>query len=107
MSKWITHRPPMEEDAGPAGLVWATYDGKVDAYNYYGVEEGTPWMRMIVPEPYVKPKRYELRCYGDFGLIGPAGYWCVYDTVRNVSVSDFMPLEAAERIAATYEEVMP
>jgi len=31
----------------------------------------------------------------------------VYDTVRNVSVSDFMLLEVAERIAATYEEVMP
>lgn len=107
MSDWITDRPPTEEDAGPAGLVWTTYNGKTSPWSYDGVVEGTPWMRMIVPEPYVNPKRYVIRCYADFGVLGLAGYWCVYDIVRNVSVSDFMPLEAAERIAATYEEVMP
>ena len=107
--EWITGRRPELKEATNEGDVWV-YDVEADEYlirNYEEVNEGQPWMEIPPPEPYVKPKRYAIRCYGDFGLVGPAGYWCVYDTARNVSVSDFMPFEAAERIAATYEEVMP
>ena len=103
MSEWITDRLPMEEDAGPAGLVWATYDGKVDAYNYDGVFEGTPWMRMIVPEPYVKPKRYKVVQLDN-------AEWAILRIADDKYVAHSIiwnAREAAERIAAIYEEVMP
>ena len=56
MSEWITDRRPTEEDAGPGGIVWTTYNGKTSPWSYDGVEKGTPWMPMIVPKPYVKPQ---------------------------------------------------
>ena len=103
MSEWITDRPPTEEDAGPARLVWTTYNGKTFPWSYDGVEEGTPWMRMIVPEPYVKPKRYAVVATNDSETS-----FNVQDRKRISNVSYFIPTrEAAERIAAIYEEVMP
>ena len=101
MNEWITDRRPREDD-GP--MIYGP-DGKVCHYTW--IDSGNPWKPIPKCEPYVKPKRYAIRCYGDFGLVGPAGFWCVYDTVAEKEVTCFMPLEAAERIAATYEEVMP
>lgn len=106
MSEWITDRRPTEEDADNE-YVWVTTEhGSVLRQEWDQVFD-RPWMPIARPEPYVKPKRYAIRCYGDLGLVGPAGFWCVYDTVAEEQVTCFMPLEAAERIAATYEEVMP
>ena len=105
MSDWITDRLPTIHDVPPSCDVVFDSQGRVVFSGL--IAEGEAWKPITAPEPYVKPKRYVIRCYGDFGLPGPAGFWCVYDTVRNVSVSDFMPREAAERIAAAYEEVMP
>ena len=108
MSDWITDRKPTECDAN-TGFVWITTEYGAVLREPWKTVRDRPWMPITPPEPYVNPKRYVIRCYADFGwrLPGPAGYWCVYDTVSNVSVSDFMPREAAERIAAIYEEVMP
>lgn len=100
MSEWITNRPPTEEDAGPGGIVWTTYNGKTVPWSYDGVAEGTPWMPMIVPEPYVKPKRWTVSKFGD--------EFTAYDSVQREHATPFLPTrEAAERIAAIYEEVMP
>ena len=101
MSEWITDRKPTDD-----AIVYGP-DGKPAQYRSFSFGRIQPWKPIPHIEPYVKPKRYVIRCYGDFGLPGPAGYWCVYDIVRNVSVSDFMPREAAERIAAIYEEARP
>lgn len=99
MSEWITDRPPTEEDAGPGGIVWTTYNGKVVPWSYDGVEKGTPWMPIVAPEPYVKRKRYwvELQGLSSYGVMDVSGI-----------VAGCIPTrEAAERIAAIYEEVMP
>lgn len=106
MSKWITDRKPTECDSNN-GMVWITTEYGAVLRELWKTVRDRPWMPITPPEPYVKPKRYVIRCHGDLALPGPAGYWCVYDTVRNVWVSDFVPREAAERIAAIYEQVMP
>ena len=64
MSNWITDRPPTYEDAGPVGIVWTTYNGKSVPWSYDGVAEGTPWMPITPPEPYVKPKTWRVAYNG-------------------------------------------
>ena len=108
MSKWITHRPPTEEDAGPGGIVWTTYNGKTVPWSYDGVAEGTPWMPVIKPEPYVKRKlqRYivvqgklddrflELEeCEAEFDSAV-----CMSDDVKHLEATNAELLEALEEI---------
>lgn len=107
VSEWITDRSPKACDADITGFVWITTEyGAVLREQWKTVRE-RPWMPITPPEPYVKPKRYAIRCYGDFGFVGPAGFWCVYDTVAEKEVTCFMPREAAERIAKAFEEEKP
>jgi hypothetical protein len=112
-NEWITDRLPTEEDTCKTykshvfGRVFVTRYNSTTTCLWSNVDIGEAWQPITVPEPYVKPKRYELRCYGDFGLVGACGYWCVYDIVGKTTVSNFMPLEAAERILAAFGEVMP
>lgn len=103
MSEWITHRRPTIEDAVNIGRVWTTYNGKVVPWSYDGVLEGTPWMPITPPEPYVKPKRWGVREFGK------SGQWYVVQVTSPEHAWGFtIPTrEAAERIAAIYEEVMP
>ena len=108
MSNWITDRRPTFEDAGSIGRVWTTYNGKVVPWSYDVVNEGTPWMPITPPEPYVNTKRYKVKSAEDIGLAYPAKYLCVYDTLMGCKVSSWLyTREAAERIAAIYEEVIP
>jgi len=100
MSKWITDRRPTEEDADSIGSVWATYNGKVFLWDYQGVGEEMAWMPITPPEPYVKPKRWT--------FFGAGQMWTIFDEKLGRCGDPILPTrEAAERIAAIYEEVMP
>lgn len=100
-NKWITDRLPTEKDAY-RDLVWVTICGEVVGTDYLNVSENQPWMPITPPEPYVKQKRYEV-----WPNINMSGY-CVYGIREWAIYADGIPTrEAAERIAAIYEEVMP
>ena len=103
MSEWITDRKPTREDADLYWMVWTTYNGKVVAWTYDGVAEGTPWMPISAPEPYMAPKsKYSAVLY----YAHDSERWVVSDGMNHVA--DNIPTrEAAERIAAIYNEVMP
>ena len=104
MSEWITDRRPTAEDAHDLGYVWVTTEhGNVlrQLWNQIG---DRPWMPTARPEPYVKPKRYRVEGTTQFG---PKNY-AVYANEGNLIRAFYIPTrEAAERIAAIYEEVMP
>ena len=107
MNDWITDRRPTADDANSIGSVWATYNGKVFLWDYQGVGEGMAWMPIAPPEPYVKPKRWTVR------FSRSVKSWVVDDRseIRTILFGldrdDDEHREAAERIAAIYEEVMP
>lgn len=103
MSEWITDRRPTKADADGYGLVWITEHGRVVPATYNGIAEGTAWMPIERPDPYVKPKQYGVR-----ETYSGSGKFAVYDTKDGLTCSIYLPTrEAAERIAAIYEEVMP
>ena len=100
MSDWITDRRPTEADADYEKCVWTMCDGKAVLWGYAQIREGQPWMPTNRPEPYVKPKRWRVSEFGD--------EFTAYDSVQREHVTPFLPTrEAAERIAAIYEEAMP
>lgn len=114
MSEWITDREPVEEDAdygipGYNGLVFATDStGKVIICSYcWTAHHGFPWQPIMIPEAYVKPKRYTVKWLADTQC------WAVMDShyvvLRLAKLHRYLTehREAAERIAAIYEEVMP
>ena len=108
-NKWITDRLPTAEDAlNTYDFVWHTNDnGHVVARFWGNVQLGEPWMRSQTPEPYVKPVRYEVRHMQDvYPGIAVSGY-CVIRCFGGVDADKIPTREAAERIAAIYEEVMP
>jgi hypothetical protein len=95
MSEWITDREPHYRDDGY--YVFNAY-GKVT--HWAQIQRGEAWMPIVSPEPYVKPKRWRVSRFGD--------EFTAYDSVQREHVTPFLPTrEAAERIAAIYEEVMP
>jgi hypothetical protein len=62
MSEWITDRQPKSDDGvGLYEIVWAIVDGEVLMRSSWNVPEGQPWQRILVPAPYVKPKRWHCR----------------------------------------------
>lgn len=94
MNEWITDRLPTEEDG------WYVYDSKGQMVPYFDIKRSKPWKPIPKCEPYVKPKRFEVR-------ILPTGY-AVYDITNGLHEAYTIPTRnAAERIAAIYEEVMP
>ena len=102
MSNWITDRRPTEEDASNT-CVWVMRNGVAVLFPWQevGVEPIEPWMPIAPPEPYVKPKRWRVSSaeFGDY---------VIYDAKFCVYMTPPLPTrEAAERIAAIYEEVMP
>ena len=95
MSEWITERKPREDD-GP--MIYGP-DGKVCHYTW--IHSGEPWKPIPKCEPYVKPKRYRVTTL-------TVERWCVIDKKASDFVAKYLPTEeAAERIAAIFEEVMP
>lgn len=113
MSEWITDRAPTDDDGyyvtSTEGIVWITNGHDVEVALYHEVDIGTPWMPITAPEPYVKPKRYLARYDSLYG------YWAIFKTKGFVRVASIWDLtenndqhrEAAERIAATYDEAIP
>ena len=103
MSEWITDRTPTNKDILD-GLVisWNQKLNQAQIVYHRCVVEGRPWMPIAPPEPYVKPKRWSVAESKKIGFI-------VYDSTKVTKVvADSIPTrEAAERIAAIYEEVMP
>ena len=102
-NEWITDRLPTEDDADRHGYVWVTdLDGDVRHMRWDCVTV-PPWMHFTRPEPYVKPKRYKVEEY-----YHSRGIWVVRDCESGSARCHPVPTrEAAERIAAIYEEVMP
>ena len=106
--EWITDRKPTTLDS-KGHRVWVMDFGAVLMTDIDSVTEGQPWMPITPPEPYLKPKRYKPKSIyelcGDSEL-RDSGY-CVYDEFRDEYICYVPTREAAERIAAIYEEVMP
>ena len=96
MSDWITDRRPMHEDDG--AMVYGP-DGNICHWTW--IKNGDAWKPIPKCEPYVKPKRWRVSSaeFGDY---------VIYDAKFCVYMAPPLPTrEAAERIAAIYEEVMP
>ena len=103
-NEWITDRLPKKKDSC-GGYVWASFednDVHVWPYRWEYITLGMPWMPLQFPEPYLRPKRYRVDCHHN-------GLWRVIDkhSVEPGLDNLFSTREAAERIAAIYEEVMP
>ena len=56
MSEWITDRLPWSVDSDIMGKVWIFEDNAVYWSDYSLVTDGTPWMPIKQPAPYVKPE---------------------------------------------------
>lgn len=98
MSEWITDRKPTLDDClEKYAVVYGAHGGLVW---YATVEDGVPWKPIPECEPYVKPKRYEVKETTKNG-------WVVCHATDFGYLAHHLPTrEAAERIAAIYEEVM-
>ena len=104
MSDWITDRRPTIVDSDMSGFVWVTTEYGTVLTQHWAQVYDRPWMpipKIVPPEPYVKPKRWRVSSaeFGDY---------VIYDAKFCVYMAPPLPTrEAAERIAAIYEEVMP
>ena len=105
MSEWITDRRPTAKDADN-DYVWVTTEHGIVLRQEWDQVYDRPWMPIARPEPYVKPKRYSVDALRET----PTGItrYEVWGEMEETSVAVQIPTrEAAERIAAIYEEVMP
>jgi hypothetical protein len=94
MSEWITDRRPIEHDEP------YVYDSYGHVCHWIKIANGEPWKPIPKCEPYVKPKRWT--------FFGAGQMWTIFDEKLGRCGDPILPTrEAAERIAAIYEEVMP
>ena len=102
---WITDRLPKLSETDEV-YVWIMSDNKPRLCHYLDVMKGMLWRPLDKPEPYVKPKRFTARWSETYGswVIEHNGY--PLPTWLNLCTND-KHREAAERIAAIYEEVLP
>ena len=108
MSEWITDREAVETDADYMGAVWVTnQQGEVYRVIYAHATIGAhvAWQPIVPPEPYVKPKRWQAKWNDGCWSLYDAGEWA--DSLISLDKNSDEHREAAERIAAIYEEVMP
>ena len=100
MSKWITDRRPTSDDGvmvyGPDGGIW----------RWQFIHIGEPWKPIPNCEPYVKPNSW-IAEWSD-----AATCWTLWTRRGKIVMLKHLThrdahREAAERIAAIYEEVMP
>ena len=113
-TEWITDRLPTYADARRInathlpdhelyGEVWV-WQGQHVTMDWELVTIGTPWQPITTPAPYVEPKRVrvvEEQRYDDDGFDYAVAFG-VGTVARHIPTR-----EAAERIAAIYEEVIP
>ena len=101
MSEWITDRLPDPDDAFD-DWVFVMNRGNVELFLAVSVPLGMPWLPIVPPAPYVKPKRWAVKWYEEYAI------WCLLDEDVVVLVLDKnLTTEAAQRIADVYNEVMP
>lgn len=112
MSEWITDRRPTEGDC--AAPHYCVYDAMGWIVHYRLIWDGAPWKPVPKCEPYEKPKRWSVvwsELFGGWSLrnIVNGGVVHLFDPMLKCGLSDYTNKhrEAAERIAAIYEEVMP
>lgn len=97
MREWITDRKPTEGDT--AAPHYCVFDERGAIVYYTLIKDGEPWKPVQKCEPYVKPKRFRVTI--------ASGMIVVYDNTNGEEVAGCIPTrEAAERIAAIYEEVL-
>lgn len=101
MSNWITDRRPTEADS--TAPHYCVYDERGCIVHCLLIADGEPWKPVPKCEPYVKPKRWGVREFGK------SGQWYIVEVTSPEHAWGFtIPTrEAAGRIAAIYEEVMP
>jgi hypothetical protein len=101
MSEWITDRLPDPDDAFD-DWVFVSEHGNIQMYLAVSVKLGMPWLPIVPPDPYVKPKRWAVKWYEEYAI------WCLLDEDVVLLVLDKnLTTEAAQRIADVYNEVMP
>lgn len=107
--EWITDTAPMRSDADYIDFVWVTtktgFVLRID-WTCYDTQKHIAWMPITEPEPYVKQPRFTakwssteecwLLCYKKEPI---RYYWDLDKKDKH--------REAAEKIAAVYDEVMP
>lgn len=107
-ANWITDRMPTEGDC--AAPHYCVYDSMGSIVHYKLVGNDEPWRPVPKCEPYKEPRRFILEAAPLSGL------YRIYDLHHNELnphtpsgyVAEYIPTrEAAERIAAIYEEMMP
>lgn len=101
MSEWITDRRPTADDAD-VDFVWVTTENGIVLRQQWNQVGDRPWMPLTPPKPYVKPKRCIVLLHND-----GSGLYRVSMKGFGVPAYGIPTREAAERIAAIYEEVMP
>lgn len=115
-NEWITDRLPTYADARRInathmpdhelyGEVWV-WQGQYRTLDWELVKPGTPWQPIATPAPYYKPKRWTVRYCKVYR------YWAIEDAYHitylgQLTENNDKHREAAERIAAIYEEVTP
>jgi hypothetical protein len=101
MSEWITDRLPTAEDAiADRVIVWDDDKGPM-LWMYGHVSIREPWMP-IRCKPYVKPKRWTVRYdkqWAEFNLFD--------GELAVMTLDKELTIDAAQRIADIYNEVMP
>lgn len=97
-NEWITDRLPTPQDGDYYGQVW---DSTGSLSFTHEIAEGEPWMPSNCVGMYVKPKQYRVGAWA-------SNMYGVYQESGDHVVASHIPTkEAAERIAAIYEEIMP
>ena len=99
MSDWITDRLPTEEDAVHyCVLLWDEDEGVI-VWSYDAVNEGQPWMPILKPEPYVKPKRWTVDRFTTSYRVTDGGYTYTFPEPCTA--------EIAQRFCDLFNEVLP
>lgn len=100
-NEWITDRRPHRDD-GPY-----VYRGDGAVRYYTEIPRGEIWKPIPKCEPYVKPKRYTAKWLKTIGCWGVMNKCIVMTELRLLNCDCYAHREAAERIAAIYDEVVP
>ena len=99
--EWITDRLPEFGD----GINSLVYNSSGDVVLYTTIYVGEAWKPIPECEPYVKPKSWHIESKGDDMYLCHPLRGCMH--LMNMRTSSWDHMQAAIRIAAIYEEVMP
>jgi hypothetical protein len=104
MSEWITDRLPDPDDAFE-DWVFVMNRGNVELFLAVSVPLGMPWLPIVPPAPYVKPKRWTAEFSVDlWRLVDHREGRCYFVGLGELGRDGG---DAAQRIADIYNEVMP